>query len=161
MKTLPGSMPTEVGKTVTTPFYLVKLVFSGGTLTMSSRQTVSYGGDTYIEKGIDAINISNDSVTIILDNSDGAATALVLNSDYRDGPATVYATYDGIDVLQVFYGYMSEMPVISHTVQIKCVTYSSGVSWVPRWYIGAPICNYLPVPGTRLGDIVLEPGRTI
>jgi len=161
MRTLPGNLSTEISKTVTTPFYLVKLVFSLGTLTLSSRQTVSYGGSTYTASGIDSINISSDSVTIVLNNSDSSVSALVLNASYREGPATVWATYDGVDVIQIFNGYMSEIPVIAEVVNIKCVTYASGATWLPRIFIGPPLCNFLPAAGSRLGDIILEPGSRI
>ena len=164
MRTLPTNIGTESAKVITTPFNLVEAVFSGGTIRASTRQSVTYGGETFSKLGCIVKNLSESAAQVSFDNTDNSASALVLNGGVTDRAIDIYvaygegATFTADDVDLFFSGVMSHVTSITaNEVVVQCTQFAADYTSTPRIYCAPPLCNFMPAAGTKFGDYVLEP----
>ena len=133
---------------------------------VSTRQQVSYNGDTYVKSGVTIKSLTEISAVISLDNSDNSASGLVLNTIVTDRPIDIYIAYgEGSsftddDVTLFFSGKMSHVTEINEReIIIACSALSIDATTTPRIYCAPPLCNHLPAAGTKFGDYILEPAE--
>lgn len=133
--------------TVSRPVYLVELGLAT-TLRLSSRETISYAGNSYTAAGLRVdlsgtkLSLYNDSLTytaaFLAGVSGEAATVSLL---YGDGP---FATGDA-DV--VFCGQIGAVG-IGETIEIRLRP--APVRRLPRLYVTPPTFNHLPADGLQI-----------
>lgn len=162
MKALPSNIATNVTLPITVPFYLIYLGFSTP-LYLSSRQAVTYGGNSYTRNGIVVKSVSESDVVVGMDNTDLSATAIVLGEGVRDKSIKIYKAYGTAvaltadDVTLMFDGYMGNVSNITHNeAEIRCTYSSEALATAPRIYCSPPLCNHVPPTGTKLGTYTLE-----
>lgn len=169
MRNLPSDFDTETSKKVTTPVYLIEIYYAGVdyTLRTSTRQEITLDGFVFKQNSPHLSIVSMTSSTVTLQIVTPSATDFynTLNSSPNTGENKVkiwayYGTASEIslfDAVQVFNGYIDEVPVISKKlIKYNCLSGSIEVMWTPRILIGPPLCNHIPADGTVIGNITLE-----
>ena len=146
-RTLSGTITTAIALPVTSPGYLVYLGFDSP-IRHSTRDTLTYGGYSWTGMlGTSVPSVSEQAATMELQNSDLAASALVLNTTLADKACQVYKLYNG-DAVLLFDGFL-DAAEIGERVKLTAKALTSARR-VPRQYITYPTFKWLTPPGTAV-----------
>lgn len=159
-RTLSGTITTAIALPVTSPGYLVYLGFDSP-IRHSTRDTLTYGGYSWTGMlGTSVPSVSEQAATVELQNSDLAASALVLNTTLADKACQVYKLYNG-DAVLLFDGFLDGCE-IGDRVRLTAKALTSARR-VPNKYIDYPTFGWLTPPGTTVKwgaqTVTLQPSR--
>ena len=167
---------TAAKEEVTTPVYLVEInlkringtyinirLSSGGRKVFEGKD---FGNSPY--PSAEVKDITSQKTTISMDNSGQLYSYFSFSDDIplKEQRVRVWQSYDiseNIDsdktILQ-FDGYINDILEISEAkISFNCLSQSVSASWCPRIRLLPPLCNHLPKSGTKIGNLLLEPGR--
>lgn len=159
-KTVSSYTTTEIAKRGASPHFLAYLGFSTP-LYYSSRESITWAGDTFIPVYLDLINFSPDDFgadggIIRLDNSDGALGAVILSQGIADKSIKVWelwgdgsppGTWGVNDVELIFDGVIDSSGPIGQVIDLRLARTTSLVSAMPRVFYEHE--NILPA-GTKI-----------
>lgn len=159
MRSLSSSMLASIAKTVTDPVYLFKLDLTSQYIYASSRESISYGGDTYSTLGARLDSIDNQRVRFSIPNYDRTISALAFAGQIQRNECVIYLHYDG-EVLGRFTGLL-DAPDCSGDYNTVVFTALDAYGMVSRWpyeRMQPPTFNHMPAVGTvvRLGSTSLN-----
>jgi hypothetical protein len=141
-------MLVSVAKTITNPVFLFKIDFGSQYIYATSRETVSYGNNSYSTKGAKILSINATRLKFSLPNFDRSISALALAGQIQGNEVVVYLHYEG-ETIGRFTGLL-DAPSISgdyNSVVISCVSeYALGTKW-PNDRLRPPVANHLPPSG--------------
>jgi hypothetical protein len=152
-RTLPTTLSAGLAAAVTAPGYLIALGTSP-VLRYSTRGTLTYGGYTWVGgarvEGL-ALAAGGAPPRLVLPNADNALSALLLGGVLSDVSAEIWAIYGDApsEAESVFVGVVDGAYEIGLLACVLALADdSAGASSLPRAWIGAPIFNHLPPPGS-------------
>lgn len=161
-RTLTATQQTRVTNTVTEPMYLCELGFSTTLYLTSASANVTWNSQTWSVAGLRVERISPEGeggqrATISLPDMDGGYFT-VMRSEFPDDRVMkiweLYGepgdTYVVGDAVQLFDGFMYEVPEMGERIVITGLTHSTRTQTTPRDVIGPPTCNHLPEPGATM-----------
>lgn len=151
---------TEIAKRGASPHFLLYLGFST-VLYYSSRETITWDGDTFIPVYFDIISFipddyGADRAVIRLDNSDGALGSVILSEGIADKTVKIYelwgdgsppGTWGVADVELIFEGVIDAAGPIAQTIDLLLARTHSLVAAMPRVFYEHE--NILPA-GTKI-----------
>lgn len=160
MRELTANVQTATTAPLTAPRYLIELGFTV-VQRHSTREQLNWNGLTWIQTGAMVDRYEEKAAVVSLANADLAAGAIVLGEGVKGKAITIWALYGDAphavdDAVELFTGFMDTYSFQGMRVQITCTRQSISTSHSPRHVIAPPICNHLVVPGTRIGNTVLE-----
>lgn len=158
VRVLPASDKVEIEIDFTRPVYLVKMLFSTGTVHMSSGQQITFEGNIYIAGQVSVGTIranasGQQSGDIVLSNENNSATALILGNSVNDVLIEIYQTYiisaGGNTHPQMYLkGSMDGARVGPSSSRVRVLSTASETGFVPsRYYTAAEGFNWLPIDG--------------
>ena len=167
---------TAAKSEVTTPVYLVEIslkrtdgIYINIRLSSSGKRTFDgkdFGNSPY--PSAEVKDITSQKTTISMDNSGQLYSFFSFSDDIplKEQRVRVWQSYDinenidaGNTILQ-FDGYINDILEISEAkISFNCLSQSVTSSWCPRIRLLPPLCNHLPKSGTKIGNLLLEPGR--
>lgn len=121
----------------------------------------------YSYQSVEVTGLTSQSVMLSLDNSTRAYAFFALSDTIplKDQKVRVWYAYCQEEdipndyLMLVFDGYIDAVSTISEKeVKFNAVAQSAISGWTPRVHLIPPLCNHLPKAGTKIGDLVLEPG---
>ena len=154
MRTLPGSMSTNVAKTFTDPVYLLELELSTMTY-WSSRETIAYdsggGLNNYLKDRLDAVAIRDEGASFRLANDDRYVSAAALSGQVRGNSVRLFLYYEGDAILR----HVGEINSLSMSdddsgswIAFDSTSISALEAQWPRVRIAPALgLNHLPQPG--------------
>lgn len=156
------ALDTAQQQTVIEPVFLIELFFRSLTLRYSTRQTVTYNGNTYV--GGHGARVTTIKTTgsgamtaeVEIPNYNRALSALVLGEGINNVTAKIRKGYGSGDTLAAdvviprFIGVISSVPAIGDVVRLSLVTDNIMTQYSPRTLIGPPVFNHIPRSGTIL-----------
>ena len=180
------SEPLQVAatKSVSHPVFLVELLLkevSGTVVTVRlssaghkslsghpdfSQSTVDFGVISH--ESVLVSGLTQQSVTLSLDNSTKRYAFFALSDviPLKDQRVRVWSAYSehtlipNDQIALVFDGYIdSVLAVNEKEVKFTANAQSISAGWCPRIYLSPPLCNHLPKAGTKIGNLILEPGN--
>lgn len=154
MRNLSTATDAATQATVTTPAYLVEIVWSS-IVRLSSRGDQSWGGHTWTGGRLGKVQAGGDKGRIELINSDLAYSALVLNEGAADIGCRVWAFYgdnpDTDDPVLIFDGVTDGADIAIDRVTITLAQERHRTLYSPRRFIGPSSgFNHLRPAGTKL-----------
>lgn len=167
MRTLNGTLITELGLTITRPGYLVEIGFST-TLRLSTLGDISYNGYTWVSSDIKVSGLKRDergnqAGSLSIGNADLAFGALLLNEGIADKSVKVWSVWAGApSYAQLeFDGIGDDADMVGLRVSVKLATDARRYAYSPRRFIApATGFNVLLPAGTKMAiggtSIVLE-----
>ena len=173
MRSLSAPLLAALAATITRPGFLVVIAFASGTLTLSSRGTVTIGATTYTAADMDIAGLGADAKgeqrgTLRLGNTDGAIGVIVLNEANADWAVWVYV-YDAAailagDVVEIFAGAGNGAVLDERWVTIELTSERTSTQFIPAQYLTQEQgFSFLPPAGMRIvtpaGIYTLEPSR--
>jgi hypothetical protein len=175
-RALTSLITTEIARTVTAPFHLIKIDFPT-VARLSTGATVAYGGYTWTggTATLDDLRALPGGAlegSLSISNTNDSIGATVLATDLSDTAVTIWALYGAGpfvsgDALQVFTGVLDGADLTPTRVRLGIVSAGRRRLTGPRLYCQPPTCNHMPPPGTRIvwgGDVYIlnadEPGLT-
>lgn len=142
MRTLSGTLATELGLTITRPGYLVSIAF-GTPLYLSTLGDLSFNGRTWVGADVKVSGLRTDeksqqSGTISFGNMNLAYGSLVLNEGVADRAIEIYSVWAGApaDAMLEFSG-TGDSADVGERVTITLSQSKSRVLYSPRRFIGA------------------------
>jgi len=106
MKTLGGSLPTNIAKKYTDPVYLVEIKFAAW-MYLSSREAVTVttdsGSHNFLPNRIMDVKVSGNKASVALENGDRSISAAALTGQIKGNSCIIYISY-GADVVKQFAG---------------------------------------------------------
>lgn len=169
-RTLPAAISSAVSATVTEPLVLCQIVLGTTTLRYSSRATVSWDGATWSGGSLRVESLASAagggmSGNVSLSNVDDAIGTLVLNSDLTESDVRLWLLYGrgpfgAGDALALFRGVIDAADLSAVRVSLALVTEGRRGLMRPGLYVGVPLCNHIPPPGTEyvLAGVSFAPG---
>jgi hypothetical protein len=159
-RSLSTRLTTEIGYTVTRPFFLVQITWSGSTSRLSTGGTVTYASQTWqggtatvealrtlpggaLEGQLSIGNTDNAIGALALANN-LSSCAVVISVLYGTGPWTTG------DAEQVFAGVLDGCQITPTRVTFGIVSTGRRREHSPRIYCAPPLCNHLPPAGTKI-----------
>ena len=154
-RTLPGSMPTNIGKAITNPIFLVEIDFTA-TNYYSSREQIAYdsgsGSNNYAPDRLEVRRIASDRAEIALANDDRAVTAAALQGQIRGNQVKIFLYYEGDAILR-FVGEVDSFETQDDDrgswVVFKVTSITALKARWPNERIGPPEFNFLPQAGLQ------------
>ena len=139
---------------VTAPGYLVALTGTyGDVLRFSTRGTLTHGGYSWGGGGR-VVRQSPTDWTLILPNTDNAASAIVLGDDIDQATVDLWsyvANASPPQAVLLFSGYVNQViRVTTQQIELGLVTVTLGRSWLPDVILAPPLLRHLPLPGTAI-----------
>ena len=168
MRTLSGTLATELGLTVTRPGYLVEIVFATSTLRLSTLGDLSYGGFTWVAGDIKVSGMARaerggQAGSLSIGNADLAIGALVLADGVADRSIRIWSVWAGApsDAVLEFDGIGDSADISGLRVNIRLVSDHRRYAYSPRRFISpATGFNVLLPAGSKISlggqTIVLE-----
>ncbi len=155
MRALSSSMLASISKTITDPVYLFKMDLESQYIYATSREVISYGGDSYSTVGAQLQSITNKHVRFNIPNQDRDISALAFAGQIQRNECVIYLYYDG-EVLGRFTG-LFDAPECSGDYNVVTFTAVDLYAMISRWpyeRMEAPAFNHMPAVGTtvRLGN---------
>jgi hypothetical protein len=162
-RSLSSRLGTEIVKTVTAPFFLVRVVFPGyAPLYLSTGPTVTYDYDSVAQQWVSgsaslsalrSLPGGGLEASVSLSNTDDAVAALALTQDPGTVSVRLWMLYGAPpfsagDAEQVFTGVVDSMEIRPTRVTLSCVSESRRRLYGPRLTVSPPLCNFLPPGGT-------------
>ena len=152
MRTLSAQMLIEIAKQVTDPVFLIKADMGGSTtIYASTREAITYAGDTYDLLGAEVTAIDGTRLQFTLPNFDRSISTLVLASQIQGNDVEVFLNYNG-NTIGRFVGLINSPSVSGdyNTVSISCVSAFSLYRKWPNDRLRPPAANHLPPAGTMI-----------
>ncbi len=157
-RNLPSAVETELAIDFTRPVYLVKMLFTGSIVHVSSNIQIVFDSDTYIEGQVAVGSFTWNANgaqqgRIILSNEGNSASALILGGTINDVPIEIYKTYlisgGGNTAPQLWVkGVMNGSKVGASRSSIDVLSTTASTSFIPsRYHTVAEGHNWLPVDG--------------
>ena len=147
---------TELGKTITSPVFLVEMGFTSP-VRYSSMSQITWNSLTWLAADID-VRMS-DSPQLSIFNESGTLGTTVLGEGTAGKTVKIYLYYNTHSTL-IFSGVMGET-VIGERVDISCRQRPPIMT--PRFHAIPPHCNFVPKTGTRItvakGSVIVLEGR--
>ncbi len=157
MRTLSSALNTEVAKTVTSPGYLVEIMFAMP-VRLSSRGTLTWNGLNWQAADFRVSGLAWDAAgeqtgRLDLGNTDLTYSSLVLAEGVAERAIRIWKFYGAApgasDTVQIFNGVGDEAEIMHRHVSIGLTTEASGTALSPREFIGqASGFNWVPASGT-------------
>lgn len=149
MRTLTAGMLAEIAKTVTDPVFLIKIDFGSQFIYATTRERVTYDGDSYNYTGAVIRSIDGTRLRFSLPNFDRSMSSLALAGQIQGNSVEVFLHYNG-ETIGRFVGLLDK-PTFSgdyNTAGFTCISsYSLSNKW-PADRLRPPIANHLPTAGT-------------
>ena len=154
MQTLHNDFITEASKGVTRPTFLLQLDYPSPSY-LSSAGTLTVLSQTWTRTAMQIKSITEDRLSIDIDNTDLAQSALILNNTIDGLPVTLYVAYSDAptddEVITIWTGNITGAPAIN----LQSVTYEAsgmdeGNSFMPRYRMTPPYFNHMPAAGSTL-----------
>ena len=152
MRTLSAQMLIEIAKQVTDPVFLIKADMGGSTtIYASTREAITYAGDTYDLLGAEVTAIDGTRLQFTLPNFDRSISTLVLASQIQGNDVEVFLNYNG-NTIGRFVGLINSPSVSGdyNTVTISCVSEYTVYNQWPDDRLRPPAANHLPPAGTMI-----------
>jgi len=149
MRTLSSAMLGYIAQTITNPIYLFKIDFGSQYIYASSRETISYGGNSYATKGAKLRQIDSKRVSFDLPNHDRSISALALAGQVQGNECVIYLHYEG-ETIGRFTGLIDALEC-SGDCNFVTITVADAYALVSRWpydRLRPTTFNHLPAPGT-------------
>lgn len=154
MRPLSAATQAATQKTITTPAWLVEIVWTTSIIRLSSRGDQSWGGLTWTGGRLGPVAVSEQGGSLALVNSDLAYSAIVLADGAADVPCRVWHFYGDApaedDPVLVFDGVTDGAEIAAGAVRLHLVQEHARTLFSPRRFIG---------PGTGFGH--LRPAGTV
>jgi hypothetical protein len=149
MRTISTGLAARQDARLTQPGFLVSIGFKSGTIYLSSRQTLTALGITWIARGVtitglDSDSDANASCTIKIDNHDNLMSAFVLADGFAGTPVKVYKFWtDATDLMLAFDGVGNTAdPIMPDQVTLKAAIDSADNLMTPNTpRIAPPLFN--------------------
>lgn len=143
MRTLSGTLATELGLTVTRPGYLVEIVFATSTLRLSTLGTLSYGGYMWSASDIKVSGMARNerggqAGSLSIGNADLAIGALILNDGIADRSIRIWSVWAGApsEAALEFDGIGDAADISGLRVNIRLASDHRRYAYSPRRFIG-------------------------
>ena len=152
-------MLASINKIITDPVYLFKIDLGSEFKYATSREAITYDGNTYSTLGAKLDSIDNQSVRFSLPNHDRDISVLAFAGQIQRNECSIFLHYDG-EVIGRFSGLL-DAPECSDDYNFVMFTAVDLYALVSRWpteRMTAPVFNHMPAVDTvvRLGSTSLR-----
>ena len=150
-RTLDTEISDGIAAAVTIPGFLIQIEIDGDTLRYSTRGTIDYDGETWVE-GAEVSHIGGTSKPkLVLDNADNAISVLILSDAFIDAPVSIFAFYGEAPTAAklLFTGVVDgadDIGLLSSTLALTDA--GADRSYQPNVVLGPPLCDHFAPPGT-------------
>lgn len=161
MRSLSSGMLASIAQTITDPVFLIKVDLTSQYVYASTRESITYDGNTYNTLGAKITSLSSQRVQFTIPNFDRSISALAFTGQIQTNECVIYLHYDG-EVIGTFSGVL-DAPQCGgdyNYVQFSASDLYAPISRWPYERMTAPDFNYMPAVGTvvRMGNTELSLG---
>ena len=157
--TLTTAQDTEIAKVVRSPRTLVKIVYSAGTIRLSSGENVTWDSQSWLQSGVKVKNVKTgkggiQTARVEIINEDNLYSEIAILGQFNFQEVTIWEYY-GLnpalaDPVKRFYGEIVKIPSMGGTIVFDCATIGGVTKRLPNLTLGSPDLNHMPYSGQTI-----------
>ena len=160
MRQTNAALTTAINKKFTNPIQMIAQDMGANVIYSSTQGLIDYDGQDYLgTTGAQVHQISNNTFSWSLDNSDRAYSVMALANDVGGNTVTLFMHYDGETIVR-FTGVIDEWNTQGQRIMFRATSQASRLQKFPNERAENGVFNHLPPPGSSilwgLQTIILE-----